>query len=131
MNSAVFDLWKEFRFDAAHHLDGGPEGDPKYRRMHGHSYQVEVWVRGPRDARGWVVDMGILEKGLGVAFDALDHRLLNDVPGLGEPTMENIAEFVWEVLSGIPQLHRVIVKRQQSGEGTVYRGPHFTGGVHE
>lgn len=129
MNAAVFDLWKEFRFDAAHHLDGGLDGDPKYRRVHGHSYQVEVWVRGPRDHRGWVVDMGHLESGLKVAFEALDHRLLNDVDGMGEPTMENIAAFVWDTLAFLPQLHQVIVKRKQAGEGTVYRGPHFRGEV--
>jgi 6-pyruvoyltetrahydropterin/6-carboxytetrahydropterin synthase len=123
MSSELFNVWKEFRFDAAHQLDAGPEGDPRYRRLHGHSYQVEVWVRGPRTAFGWVVDMGDLERRLRGIQDALDHRFLNEVEGLGAPTMENIAAFVWAGLSDLPQLHRVMVKRQQNGEGCEYYGP--------
>lgn len=123
MSTDLFNVWKEFRFDAAHQLDAGPEGDPRYRRLHGHSYQVEVWVRGPRTEYGWVVDMGDLERRLSRIHGSLDHRFLNEVEGLGLPTMENIAAFVWSGLSDLPQLHRVMVKRQQSGEGCEYFGP--------
>lgn len=123
MSNALFNVWKEFKFDAAHQLDAGPDGDPRYRRLHGHSYQVEVWIRGPRTSCGWVVDMGDLERELANAHHALDHRFLNDVEGLGAPTMENIAAFVWERLSGFQALHRVVVKRGQNGEGCEYFGP--------
>lgn len=123
MNAQLFTVWKTFQFDAAHQLDAGPGGDPRYRRMHGHSYQVEVWLRGPLTERGWVIDMGDLERRIAVAHDALDHRLLNDVVGLGIPTMENIARFVWEKLGELPQLLRVVVKRTQNGEGCEYHGP--------
>jgi 6-pyruvoyltetrahydropterin/6-carboxytetrahydropterin synthase len=122
MSEKLFNVWKEFRFDAAHQLDAGPEGDPRYRRLHGHSYQVEVWVRGPRTQFGWVVDMGDLERRLQSVHVDLDHRFLNEVLGLDAPTMENIAAFVWEKLSDLPQLHRVVVKRQQNGEGCEYNG---------
>lgn len=123
MNLPLFNVWKEFRFDAAHQLDAGPDGDPRYRRLHGHSYQVEVWVRGPRTEFGWVVDMGDLERRLQAVHSDLDHRFLNDVEDLGAPTMENIAAFVWRSLGDLKQLHRVMVKRQQSGEGCEYYGP--------
>ncbi|HET7610770.1 MAG TPA: 6-carboxytetrahydropterin synthase [Rhodanobacteraceae bacterium] len=123
MSDKIFTVWKEFRFDAAHQLDAGPAGDPRYRRMHGHSYQVEVWLRGPLTERGWVIDMGDLVQRIEVARDALDHRLLNDVEGLGIPTMENIAAFVWDRLGELPQLQRVVVKRTQNGEGCEYLGP--------
>ena len=123
MSEQLFNVWKTFQFDAAHQLDAGSDGDPRYRRMHGHSYQVEVWLRGPLTARGWVVDMGELERGIETARDALDHRLLNDVPGLGIPTMENIARFVWERLAHLAQLQRVVVRRAQNGEGCEYAGP--------
>jgi 6-pyruvoyltetrahydropterin/6-carboxytetrahydropterin synthase len=119
----LFSVWKTFRFDAAHQLDAGPGGDPRYRRMHGHSYQVEVWVRGPRGKHGWVVDTGDLERRIRRAHDALDHRVLNDVEGMGPPTMENIAAFVWRTLADLPHLHRVVVKRGQNGEGCEYGGP--------
>ena len=123
MSEHLFNVWKAFHFDAAHQLDAGPDGDPRYRRMHGHSYQVEVWLRGPLTARGWVVDMGELARRIGIARDALDHRMLNDVAGLGIPTMENIAAFVWRQLGDLPQLQRVAVKRGQNGEGCEYCGP--------
>lgn len=123
MTAALFNVWKEFRFDAAHQLDAGPGGDPRYRRLHGHSYQVEVWVRGPRTEFGWVVDMGDLERRLQEVHADLDHRFLNEVEELGLPTMENIAAFVWAKLVDLPQLHRVMVKRQQNGEGCEYYGP--------
>lgn len=129
MNTDLFNVWKEFRFDAAHQLDAGPEGDPRYRRLHGHSYQVEVWVRGPRTEFGWVVDIGDLERRLSRVHDDLDHRFLNEIEGLGPPTMENIAAFVWSGLSDLPQLHRVMVKRQQSGEGCEYFGPAVEGAL--
>lgn len=123
MSEKIFTVWKEFRFDAAHHLDAGEGGDPRYRRMHGHSYQVEVWLRGPLNQHGWVVDMGDLLRRIEVVREMLDHRCLNDVEGLGIPTMENIARFVWENLGDLPQLHRVAVKRAQNGEGCEYGGP--------
>jgi len=74
-------------------------------------------------AYGWVVDMGDLERRLQLVHVELDHRFLNDVDGLGAPTMENIAAFVWGKLTDLPQLHRVLVKRQQNGEGCEYFGP--------
>lgn len=123
MSVPLFNVWKEFRFDAAHQLDAGPDGDPRYRRLHGHSYQVEVWVRGPRTDYGWVVDMGDLERRIELVRNDLDHRFLNEVEELGPPTMENIAAFVWKKLADLPPLHRIQVKRQQSGEGCEYYGP--------
>ena len=123
MSEPLFNVWKEFRFDAAHQLDAGDDGDPRYRRVHGHSYQVEVWLRGPLTERGWVVDMGDLERRIGGARDALDHRMLNEVADLGIPTMENIAAYVWKQLGDLPQLQRVVVKRGQNGEGCEYCGP--------
>lgn len=122
MKEPVFDVWKEFTFDAAHQLDGGPDGDPRFRRLHGHSYQVRVLLRGTRCAYGWVVDMEALERDLGGVRLKLDHRFLNDIEGLTVPTMENIAMFVWDQLSTMPQLRTVQVMRRQSGEGCEYSG---------
>lgn len=119
----MFEVWKEFRFDAAHTLDAGPEGDPRYRRMHGHSYQVEVWIIGPLSEKGWVMDMGDFEKRINTVVNELDHRYLNDVEGLGLPTMENISAFVWRALSDLRGLSRVVVRRDSAREGCVYRGP--------
>lgn len=122
MKQAIFNVCKEFKFDAAHQLDAGPNGDPRYRRVHGHSYQVEVWMRGPRTEYGWVIGVGDLERRIAVVYEKLDHRFLNEIEALGPPTMENIAYFVWTDLADMPLLHRVVVKRSQSGEACEYVG---------
>lgn len=119
----MFEVWKEFRFDAAHTLDAGPNGDPRYRRVHGHSYQVEVWVTGYANERGWVIDMGEFERRINEVARQLDHYLLNDIEGLGSPTMENISAFVWRALPDMKGLSKVVVKRESAREGCVYRGP--------
>jgi 6-pyruvoyltetrahydropterin/6-carboxytetrahydropterin synthase len=119
----MFELWKEFRFDAAHTLDAGAEGDPRYRRMHGHSYQVEVWILGDISDKGWVVDMGQFEVRIAAVAEQLDHYYLNDIEGLGIPTMENISAFVWNSLADVNGLNKVVVRRDSAREGCVYRGP--------
>jgi 6-pyruvoyltetrahydropterin/6-carboxytetrahydropterin synthase len=119
----MFELWKEFGFDAAHTLDAGPDGDPRYHRLHGHSYQVEVWICGETSPQGWVVDMGNLEARIQAVAKRLDHYYLNEVEGLGTPTMENISAFVWRALTDIRGLSKVVVRRDSAGEGCVYRGP--------
>lgn len=119
----MFEVWKEFRFDAAHTLDGGADGDPRYRRMHGHSYQVEVWIHGQASERGWVMDMGEFERRIAAVAQKLDHYYLNDIEDLGVPTMENISAFVWRALSDLKGLSKVVVRRDSAREGCVYRGP--------
>jgi len=119
----MFEVWKEFRFDAAHTLDAGDQGDPRYRRMHGHSYQVEVWIRGPVSQQGWVMDMGDFEKRITCVAHQLDHYYLNDIKELGAPTMENISAFVWRALIDVQGLSKIVVRRDSAREGCVYRGP--------
>ncbi|PZT36330.1 hypothetical protein A7X94_11340 [Stenotrophomonas maltophilia] len=123
----MFNVCKEFRFDAAHQLDAGPNGDPRYRSIHGHSYQVEVWARGPRNARGWVIDMGDLERRIALTNAKIDHVFLNEIEGMGPPTMENIAYFIWCDLRDLPLLRRVVVKRGQNGESCEFHGEYDVG----
>lgn len=122
MNEPIFNICKEFHFDAAHQLDAGPDGDPRYRKIHGHSYQVEVWVRGPRNERGWVIDMGDFEHRLKLTNAKIDHVFLNEIVDMGAPTMENIAYFIWRDLSDLAGLRKVVVKRGQNGESCEYLG---------
>ena len=116
-------VFREFGFEAAHRLPNVPEGH-KCARLHGHSFRVEVHVTGPVDPElGWVVDFA----DIGVAFqpvhDALDHRLLNEVDGLENPTSENLAVWIWDRLTagGLP-VSRVYV-RETCNAGCVYDGP--------
>jgi len=87
-----------FKFEAAHFLPGVPEAH-RCSRLHGHSYRVEVQLDGPVDSHtGFVVDFFDLEKCFAGILEALDHRCLNEVEGLANPTAENIAVWIWDRL---------------------------------
>lgn len=84
-----------FRFEAAHRL---PHVPPTHRchRMHGHSYRIEVQFEGPVDPHtGFVADFFDIEAAFAPLIGALDHRCLNDIAGLENPTAENIALWIW------------------------------------
>lgn len=103
-------LAKSFTFEAAHFLPTFPEGH-KCRRMHGHSFRIEVVVEGDVDsAKGYLVDYGDIKAAIAPIRAALDHRLLNDIDGLSNPTSEMIAAWIWSRLEeSLPLLSEVIV----------------------
>lgn len=119
----MFELSKQFRFDAAHTLDRVIETESS-RRIHGHSYRAEVFVRGQLDpTTGMVIDLGLLQRTMEDARDALDHRFLDEVNDLGPSTMENLSRWIWNRLSPvIGNLHKVTVYRDSSGEACSYWG---------
>jgi 6-pyruvoyltetrahydropterin/6-carboxytetrahydropterin synthase len=112
MTQPSFEITKAAAFDAAHHLNHGPDGDP-YRRLHGHSFEVEATVRGPAlGPEGWVADLGALDRALKAAAAELDHGYLNETPGLENPTLENLCLWFAGRLQGdFPGLCRVKVGR--------------------
>lgn len=119
----MFELSKQFRFDAAHTLDRLIQTESS-RRIHGHSYRAEVTVRGRIDpVTGMVVDLGVLEGLMEEARDALDHRFLDEINDLGPATMENLSRWIWDHLKPVvTNLFRVSVYRDSSGEVCSYWG---------
>jgi 6-pyruvoyltetrahydropterin/6-carboxytetrahydropterin synthase len=117
------EIVKEFRFDAAHFLPTVPEGH-RYRRLHGHSFHVEVALRGDPDPRtGWIIDLGVAAVALGRLRERLDHTLLNDIVGLEVPTLERIARWIYEALApDLPGLARVTIRRESEGESCTFKG---------
>ncbi|MBK7585487.1 MAG: 6-carboxytetrahydropterin synthase QueD [Myxococcales bacterium] len=103
-------LIREYRFEAAHRLPNVPEGH-KCQRLHGHSFKIEIGIAGPVDPKtGWLLDFGDLDAVWAPIHDALDHRYLNDVAGLENPTSEVLARWLWERLKPtLPELVRVTV----------------------
>ena len=88
------EIGKDFRFEAAHRLPHVPE-DHKCHRLHGHSFRVTVIVGGDMDPRlGWLVDFASVEEAWRPLHALLDHRYLNEVDGLENPTSENLASFL-------------------------------------
>ncbi len=119
----MFELSKQFRFDAAHTLDRVIDAEGS-RRIHGHSYRAEVVIRGKADPKtGMVIDLGLFERVLEEARRGLDHHFLDDVPGLGPATMENLSAWIWRKVSGsCGALARVTVYRDSTGDTCSYFG---------
>lgn len=119
------EIFREFTFDAAHHLEHLPEGH-KCARIHGHTYRLRVFLEGPLDpVVGWVVDFAEVKRVVEAVLEPLDHHLLNDVPGLEQPTTERIIVWLWDRLrADLPQLVRLELW-ENTTSGAVYAGaPH-------
>jgi 6-pyruvoyltetrahydropterin/6-carboxytetrahydropterin synthase len=92
-------LSRDYRFEAAHFLPKVPEGH-KCRRMHGHSYQVRVTLEGAIDPElGWLLDFGDVDQVVDPVLARLDHQVLNEIPGLENPTSEVLAAWLWRQLA--------------------------------
>ncbi|MFT4099603.1 MAG: 6-carboxytetrahydropterin synthase [Burkholderiaceae bacterium] len=117
-----YELRQSFFFDAAHTLQRRIEADAS-RRIHGHTYHVDVCVSGPKDpASGMVVDLGFVRAAIARLRDRLDHRLLDEVDGLGPPTLENLCAFIWAELDPeVARLSAVTVRREGIGDGCTLR----------
>lgn len=117
------ELSREFTFEAAHRLPHVPK-DHKCYRMHGHGYRVEVTVAGEVEpTTGWLIDFGDLRAIVDpVIRERLDHRTLNDVPGLENPTAELLCAWLWkELQTRLPGLVTITVHETCTARCT-YRG---------
>ena len=117
------ELTRDFRFESAHRLPMVP-ADHKCFRMHGHSYRIGVTVEGEVDPKlGWLIDFGeIAARVEPILKQELDHRVLNDVPGLENPTAENLAEWLWKRLASIVPHLSAITVHETCAARCVHRG---------
>lgn len=117
------DIYKEFSFEAAHSLPNVPEGH-KCGRLHGHSYRVQIHVSGePDQDLGWIMDFAEIKKQVKPVIKELDHYYLNEIPGLDNPTSENLAIWIWNRLKpSLPVLCRVVIC-ETCTSGCIYEGP--------
>ena len=112
-----YELSQKFYFEAAHtlHREIDAEGS---RRIHGHTYHAQVFVRGsPDPTTKMVVDLGVLRREIDRVRDLLDHRFLDEVPELGAATLEGLCAFIYQSLSrALPNISKVRVERPASGD---------------
>jgi 6-pyruvoyltetrahydropterin/6-carboxytetrahydropterin synthase len=88
-------IGKTYRFESAHQLPHLPDGH-KCKHLHGHNYRIDVVKQGTPDQRGFVQDFADIDAEIAPLLKTVDHRLLNDVPGLENPTAEVIAAWFFE-----------------------------------
>ncbi len=121
-SSRRIELRKIFQFEAAHLLPHLPESH-KCRRLHGHSFQAEIAVAGECDPKlGWLIDYAEITRLFRPYWEQLDHHYLNEIPGLENPTSENIAVWIWTKLKPrLPLLNEVVVAETCTAK-CVYRG---------
>lgn len=117
------DIFKVFTIEAAHRLPNVPAGH-KCARLHGHSFRIELQVTGtPGADSGWIMDFADIKAAFEPLYAQLDHHYLNDVPGLENPTSEQLAIWIWDRLKpALPLLSGVVV-HETCTSGCRYAGP--------
>jgi 6-pyruvoyltetrahydropterin/6-carboxytetrahydropterin synthase len=115
-------LVREYDFEAAHRLPNVPDSH-KCSRLHGHSYRVTITIAGQIDPElGWLMDFADMDEVVDPVIAQLDHRYLNEVPGLENPTSELLAVWLWRKLEvQLPLLVELAVSETPTSR-CVYRG---------
>ena len=116
------EIYKEFSFDSAHYLPHVPDGH-KCKNMHGHTYRLRVFIKGELDPRlGWIMDFKELKDALAPVMEQLDHKLINEIKGLENPTAENITVWIWNTIKPLLPLLSKIELYETSTTGVIYAG---------
>jgi 6-pyruvoyltetrahydropterin/6-carboxytetrahydropterin synthase len=116
------EIFSVYHFEAARRLPNLPANHP-CSKLHGHSFRLEIFVSGPVDQHtGWVMDFEELDAAFEPIKAKLDHRYLNDIPWLGNPTSERLAQWIWQQLKPeLPGLSKLVI-HETHRSGCVYFG---------
>jgi 6-pyruvoyltetrahydropterin/6-carboxytetrahydropterin synthase len=116
------ELRKGFQIEAAHRLPRVP-ADHKCARLHGHSFKIELVIEGPVNPEfGWVMDYADVKAAFSPLYQRLDHHYLNEIPGLENPTSENLAQWIWTHLKPALPLLSAVEVAETCTSRCVYRG---------
>jgi len=115
-------IFKQFAFDSAHSLPNVPEGH-KCKAIHGHTYHLKVFIDGELEEKlEWVMDFTDIKEAIKPVLNRIDHKYMNDIPGLENPTCENIAKWLWkEIKSNLPKMVRIELNETPT-TGVIYEG---------
>ena len=111
-------LTQSFYFEAAHTLDKRDvdcHTKIKSATIHGHTYHASVSIEGEPDENGMIRDLNAVWLMIDFIKSHLDHKFLDDVEGLGRPTLENLCLFISKK-ARLKGLCEVTVERKASGD---------------
>lgn len=115
-------LAKDYFFEAAQTLPNVPAGH-KCGAMHGHSFKLEIVVEGEVNPEtGWIYDHARISRAVEPLIDLLDHKYLNEVSGLENPTIELMCAWFWgKLASQLPGLAEIVIHETPTAR-CIYRG---------
>ncbi len=115
------EIYKKFNIEAAHHLPNVPKGH-KCGRLHGHSFQIIIYISGNvGEESGWIMDFADIKTAFKPIYNQLDHYYLNEIEGLQNPTSENIVKWIWVRLKpNLPNLSKIIIE-ETCTSGCIYQ----------
>jgi 6-pyruvoyltetrahydropterin/6-carboxytetrahydropterin synthase len=115
-------IFKQLTFDSAHFLPNVPKGH-KCKEIHGHTYRLTVYVEGElKEKLEWVIDFAEIKNVIDPVVKCIDHKLLNNISGLENPTCEVIAVWLWNKIKPDEQLLTKIELHETPTSGAVYEG---------
>jgi len=115
-------IFKQFTFDSAHSLPNVHEGH-KCKAVHGHTYRLKLFVEGElQENLEWVMDFTDIKDIVNPVIKTIDHKFMNDIPGLENPTCENIAIWLWnKIKPELVQMTRIELNETPT-TGVIYEG---------
>lgn len=113
----TFEIEKDFQFEAAHYF-GHADANDLFKKIHGHSFKGTVRIEGDaQEEKGWIRDLWKIDKIISEVIKPLDHSVLNEIDGLEQPALEQIALWIFERLDPLlPGLSCVEIGRPSCGE---------------
>ena len=112
-------VYKNFNIESARSLPNVPKTHPCYN-VHGHSFKIKISVKQKIDkTTGFVIDF---QDGSQPIIEILDHKYLNDIEDLNNPTSENMCIWIWKKLKpSLPNIYEIEIKETDS-TGCIYKG---------
>ena len=116
------ELFVKFDFAASRQLPNLPASHP-CSRLHGHTFYVELTLTGEIDeTTGWLLDFADVEREVDDVKQKLDHRYLNEISGLQNPTTEILATWLWRELKDKLSTLAAVKVQEHPSRGVIYRG---------
>ena len=101
-------IYKKYFFDAAHYMPNFKKTH-KYAKVHGHSYEMIIKISGDPDKKNnWIINYDEIDNIIVPIVNKLDHRTLNEISGLENPTAENIAKWFWKQIKKKSTIYRAL-----------------------